>query len=147
MLKTGEILSLRSITESKFVKLLEDESIDFQYESISIKYIGKDALWHSWLADFYLPKYNLIVDTKYGDYYKDPELLNKVDATKKLGYRVLIIDYELYKGNPEPSLILNLIEEGVETIPKGSRIWSYLSESEMPGPLVENKGEEIVHAL
>ena len=56
--------------------------------------------------------------------------------------------YELYKGNPEPSLILNLIEEGVETIPKGSRIWSYLSESEMPGPLVtENKGEEIVHAL
>jgi len=146
-LKTGETLSLRSITESKFVKLLEDRNVDFQYESISIKYTGKDGLWHSWLADFYLPTYNLIVDTKHGDYYKDYELLNKVDATKKLGYRVLVIDYELYKGNPEPSLIMKMLEEGVETIPKGSRIWNYLSESEMPGPLVENKGEEIVHAL
>jgi hypothetical protein len=146
-LKTGETLSLRSITESKFVKVLEDKNIDFQYESLSIRYIGKDGLWHSWLADFYLPAYNLIVDTKHGDYYKDYELLNKVDATKKLGYKVLVIDYELYKGNPEPSLIMKLIEEGVETIPKGSRIWNYLSESEMPGPLLVSKGEEIVHAL
>ena len=137
-LKSGKEVMLRSSTELSFIQLIEGLGITFEYETLRLKYVGVDGKNHIWITDFYLPKYNLIVETKNSDYYKDYNLLKKIKAAQTLGYRVLVVDFQLYHGNPEPSLIQNLIEEGLETIPKGSRIWNYISESEVQSSLIKN---------
>jgi len=145
VLKSGEKVTLRSKTELNFILLLESLNVKFEYEKLRIKYIGDDKALHLWIPDFYLQSYNLLIDTKYGDYYKDYELINKIVAAKNEGYRVLIIDYEIYNGNPEPSLVKKLIEEGVETIPRGSRVLNYLKPEALDSLYI--KDEEIVHTL
>jgi len=147
-LKTGKTIFLRSNTELTCIKILEDLGVEFQYETLKIKYKGIDNETHTWITDFYFPKYNLIIDTKYGDYYKDYSLGLKINTAKSLGYRVLIVDFELYNGNPEPSLIMKIITEGVETIPKGSRVINYVNVLEVPSPIQQKVvvGEEIVHS-
>ena len=56
-------LTLRSFMECRFTKFLLLNNIDFEYEKLSFSYEYEGKI-HQYIPDFYLPKYNLIIEVK-----------------------------------------------------------------------------------
>lgn len=81
---------MRSTWEVKTAKLLVDKHIDFKYEPFTIKYIydNKNKLYY---PDFYLPKYNLILEVKPYSLCNDDKVQAKKNACISQGYNFMFI--------------------------------------------------------
>jgi len=74
----GNTVYFRSSYELKIHNYLTESSIEYEYESIHIKYISTDEKEHTYTPDFYLPKYNTILEAKPQKFVS-----NKVNQIKK----------------------------------------------------------------
>lgn len=90
--KNGDILNLRSKLERYIAYFLDSYDIDYEYEKLQIPYKRKDGSIHQYLPDFYLPKYNLVIEGKYSDEIDNEIVSLKKQATVNAGYRFLFID-------------------------------------------------------
>lgn len=59
----GDIVYLRSSWELKLYNYLITHDIEFEYEAVKIQYQLKD-ISHTYIPDFYLPKYNMLLEVK-----------------------------------------------------------------------------------
>lgn len=50
--------------EAEVAKILNKNKIEFQYEKLAIPYYDKKGILRTHITDFYLPKYNLILEEK-----------------------------------------------------------------------------------
>ena len=91
-----------------YKNLLElfDES-EFKYESLWIKYYDsqKNKFRH-YVPDFYVPKYNLIIEGKYEEYLQDINVLDKMNACKDNYKYLFITEKDLH-----PYVFKSLIQE------------------------------------
>lgn len=103
-LKSGEVLNLDSFLEGRIAKLFEVNDIEFIHEAFTVSYIDpntkKTRLYY---PDFYLPKYNLVVEGKAHTKLDDIVVLAKAEATKQQGYKYMFIT-ELDMDNPKDVL-------------------------------------------
>lgn len=87
---------LRSFLECKYVRLFELNRLKFSYESLKIPYTYKGKQ-HNYLPDFYLPKYNLIIEVKPEEKQKDSLVQIKMKASINQGYQYLFAGYNELK--------------------------------------------------
>lgn len=83
---------LRSKLEWDIAYFLDSNSIDYEYESLQILYTRPDGTQHQYLPDFYLNKYNLVIEGKYSNEVQDEVVQCKKDAVLAKGYKFLFID-------------------------------------------------------
>lgn len=86
----GRSLVLRSFLECRVCKFLELNNYDFEYESVEIDYKREDKV-HKYFPDFYLPKYNLVIEVKPQDRQDDSVVQLKKDAAEREGYNFMFI--------------------------------------------------------
>lgn len=88
--------------EMAFVRELVREGVNYLYEPIRVKY-ELQGWTHTYLPDFYLPDFNLVVELKSKWVFKVQgyDTINaKLEATRASGYNViLILDYEVVYQN------------------------------------------------
>lgn len=83
---------LRSSYQIKVAQFLDDQKIEYQVQKIKLQYKYKEN-YHTYISDFYLPKSNLIIQTKCGYFIKkDKKLNDKIKSVKQNGYKFLLID-------------------------------------------------------
>ena len=83
---------LRSSYELDYAKQLDKQKIDYEVESLRIKYINsKDNKEHCAIPDFYIPEENMIVEIKSNWTLDKQEMKDKFKAYKKLGYNCKLI--------------------------------------------------------
>lgn len=87
-------INYRSQSEADLAKLLDDNHINYEYETLKIPYIFNNEE-HTYTIDFYLPDYNLIVEVKPKEYQDDKVVKIKLESCKNLGYNILIISNPL----------------------------------------------------
>ena len=78
-------------------KILDEKEID--YHPKRIKYIGIDGGEHYYHPDFYIPKWNLIIEIKsHRTMELDPDVFNKEKYTVKSGFEYIrIVDNKFRK--------------------------------------------------
>jgi len=97
----------RSKWELEVAKLLDLNNIVWLYEPFSIPYIDDNQNKHSTIPDFYLPKYNLIIEVKSSrkDFFRRSNIKNKAEGIKRKGFNFYLwMDEEIEmirKGNTE----------------------------------------------
>ena len=110
-LKNGNEFYYRSSYELEAIKFLENKNIDFTLNTFHTSYISsEDNEEHEAFPDFYLPKYNLVIEMKNYKNFKEKDLQERYLFIKNLGYDFIVITckgYYLYDGkkrykkNPE----------------------------------------------
>ena len=94
--------------------LKEDDII---YHPKGIKYIAEDGKDHYYFPDFYVPKFNLIVEVK--SWYilsLDKNINLKIAATKELGYDFIMV---LDKKYEEFQTLVSQLSEQIKNLPEG----------------------------
>lgn len=91
----GNQYLFKSKAEIYVAKYLYDNNIEFTYESLRIVYYRQDNTKHLYIPDFYLPKYNLIIEVK-GKYYMTEYDILKWNQVKKEGYNQYTLFYKEY---------------------------------------------------
>lgn len=88
--RDGMRLKLRSSWEVTVCGYLDLLNIEYQYETLKIPYVyrGKRRRYYT---DFYLRKYNLVIEVKPDCFTKDPMVVAKKEATERSGYRFVFI--------------------------------------------------------
>lgn len=82
--------SMRSTWETKFAKFLFNNDIDFKFEPFTINYYYNDKL-KKYYPDFYIEKYNLVVEVKPSSLTIDNRVQAKRNACINLGYKFMFI--------------------------------------------------------
>ena len=92
-LKTGEEYFYRSGYELWMMQFLEARDIKFTLNKFHISYISsEDNREHNGYPDFYLPDYNVLIETKGEDTYDEQNLTDRYEtAIKKLGIDFIIV--------------------------------------------------------
>lgn len=106
-LSNGQKVYLRSGFELRMYEYLLKSGLDFSYESLSIPYEidGKTKTYH---PDFFIPKFNLVIEVKPETYQKWPIFKAKLDGIKKTKYNFIVIsEDEIY----EEEKVMNLINQ------------------------------------
>ncbi|MEK6933055.1 MAG: hypothetical protein AABW56_04665 [Nanoarchaeota archaeon] len=107
----------RSGWESEVAKFLDLNNIHWLYEPFPIPYIDDEGNAHITIPDFYLPRYNLIIEVKSGrkDFLRKSNIKNKAKGIKRKGFNFnLWMDKEIEmirKGNNE-FLLENIRNKG-----------------------------------
>ena len=88
---------LRSSYELDYAKELDEQQIDYEVESLRIKYWNtQEQEYKCAIPDFYLPKENMIVEIKSSWTLDEQQMKDKMKEYKKLGYNCkLICDHKL----------------------------------------------------
>lgn len=90
--KFGETYWYRSSYELRMMKIFDSSSISYSYESKRIPYVFNNT-GSIYLPDFYLPDFNLIVETK-GEYFQEIDK-DKIEAKRQgainNGYKYIMI--------------------------------------------------------
>ena len=88
----GNEIYLRSSYEEDYAKELDENKINYEYESLHIKYFNtQDNKFRCAIPDFYLPETNTIVEIKSNWTLNIQEMKDKVNEYKKLGYNFKLI--------------------------------------------------------
>lgn len=87
------VINCRSSWEVIVASVLDDHNIDYEYECMVIKY-KLDGNDKSYYPDFYLPKYNMILEVKPKYLTKDPVVQLKKKYSEKMNYEYLFITEE-----------------------------------------------------
>ena len=96
-LKTGKEYFYRSSYELEMIKLLERKNVDFSLNKFHISYkSSKDNKEHDGYPDFYINKYNLIIETKSFKKFDEQNLTDRYKTIKKQGYDFIVITCEGY---------------------------------------------------
>ena len=83
---------LRSSYELDYANQLDEQKINYEVESLRIKYINsKDNKEHCAIPDFYIPDLNLIIEIKSNWTFDNQEMIDKFKAYKNLGYNCKLI--------------------------------------------------------
>ena len=92
----GKEFFLRSSYESDFANELDKYKIEYEVESLKIKYYDSERkIYRLAIPDFYLPKSNTIVEIKSNWTLNIQEMKDKVKSYKNLGYKFkLILDHK-----------------------------------------------------
>lgn len=89
-------ITYKSSWEVILAKFLERKHIKFEYENLIIPYVSNNQ-HHSYIPDFYLPDYNLIIEVK-ADWQIDSEITKiKADAASQ-SYRYLLVASDIING-------------------------------------------------
>ena len=82
----------RSSYELNYAKKLDIENIDYETESLRIKYLDTNKQkYRTAIPDFYIPDKNLIVEIKSRFTFNKQNIINKFTEYVKLGFFVLLI--------------------------------------------------------
>jgi len=104
----GSVIGCRSKLEWDIALFLSQNNIEFEYETLQIKYVSpKDGRVHQYIPDYYLKTYNLIIEGKYSNEKDLPTVISKKDAAEKCGYKFIFVD-EILIGNRDE--LISLIE-------------------------------------
>ena len=88
----GNEIYLRSSYEEDYAKELDENKINYEYESLQIKYFDtQQNKFRCAIPDFYLPDTNTIVEIKSTWTLDIQEMKDKVKAYKDLGYNFKLI--------------------------------------------------------
>lgn len=91
---------LRSSYELDFAKELDENKIDYEVETLNIKYWDSQLLkYRKAIPDFYLPETNTIVEIKSSWTYDKQNMIDKKTAYLKAGY-----NFKLYLNHKETGL-------------------------------------------
>lgn len=94
--KSEETFFYRSSYELELSKFLESKNIKFTLNKFKIKYkSSKDESFHSGFPDFYLPDFNLIVETKNLVNFDEANLNDRYLSLKELGLDFLVIEAKI----------------------------------------------------
>ena len=86
---------LRSSLEFDLAKKLDSLNLSFDTE-VEIEYLNSsDNKLHHGYPDFYLPKYNLFIETKGSCFYDYQNLKDRAEAITKLGNNFLVLTYDV----------------------------------------------------
>ena len=120
----GVSFKFRSKLEVLFARLLIESGFSFEYETLRIPYKDSNNEKHTYIPDFYLREYNLVIEIKdKGNLnnksrpYKN--ITEKEEATKEAGYNYIILWNTDFYANLEPSLpnhFLELVGRKVQSI-------------------------------
>lgn len=88
----------RSSYEEDFCKELDAQKIDYEIETLQIKYFDSQRMKYRYaFPDFYIPSCNLIVEVKSSFTLDKQNMYDKFLAYKKFGYNVdLLLDHVHY---------------------------------------------------
>jgi len=92
-------IHLRSKWELEVAKLLDLNNIFWLYEPFPIPYVDDNKDQHSIIPDFYLPKYNLMIEVKSNrkDFLMNSNIKNKEKGIRKKGFNFYLwMDKEIY---------------------------------------------------
>ena len=76
---------LRSKSEVKYAQNLDKQQIDYEVETKRFMYLADDNKYRTYIADFYIPSRNLIVEIK-GKYFTENNDKLKAQAVRSAGY-------------------------------------------------------------
>jgi hypothetical protein len=114
-MKYGDKVILRSSWEAEVAKLLDNLDLKWEYEPFYVKYFNTEKkLMSNTLPDFYLPKYNLIIEVK-GASIALKKTKDKIRWLKKTGYNVLLIgrkEIKLIRNNEINPILKKIYNEG-----------------------------------
>ena len=86
---------LRSSLEFDLAKRLDSLNLAFDTE-VEIEYLNSsDNRLHHGYPDFYLPKYNLFIETKGSCFYDEQNLKDRAETITKLGKNFLVLTYDV----------------------------------------------------
>lgn len=84
--------SFRSTWEVKFAEWMGSENINYEYESIKVKYEDPDTgQMKTYYPDFYLPDFNLCIEVKPVAYINNSSVVAKKNACISQGYKFKFI--------------------------------------------------------
>lgn len=96
-------LILRSNWEKETARFLDKNKIKWIYESLVIPYFDTERkLKANTIPDFYIPKYNTIIEVKSNAEFKSKKTQDKAKAIKKAGYNFILAgrkEIEIMKEN------------------------------------------------
>jgi hypothetical protein len=97
-LPNGQVLNLRSLLERKVVSKLVMWNVEFEYNSIVIKWIRRDGTSHLYHPDIIVGN-DILIEVKSPDWINDQDVLDKLEYSRKLGYKCFLIPCisDLYK--------------------------------------------------
>lgn len=96
---------LRSSYQKKVAQFLDQQQIEYQVQGLRLSYLY-NGFNHTYLPDFYLPKYNLIIQTK-SDYFinTDEKLNEKIFSVKQNNYKFLLINDEIINNSYKEKIL------------------------------------------
>ena len=102
-------LILRSYWEKEMANHLDDLNIKWMYEPFVISYWNRERkLNANTIPDFYIPKYNLIIEVKGSD-FDSSETRDKIKGIKKAGYNVILIGRKLLEKIHSGKITLDIL--------------------------------------
>lgn len=103
----GKKVWYRSSYELDYARLLDDQKIEYDMESIRIPYKRSfDNTIHIAIPDFYIPLSNELIEVKSSFTYDENDMIDKITEYIKLGYKVkLIYEHEEAVINTNPITI------------------------------------------
>lgn len=96
----------RGKNEVRIAKILDNNDIKFQYETLVIPYFDKKGILRTHITDFYIPSYNLIIEEKAEKRYIGINEKLKQKSAINLGYNYIFIIAPKLNDNE----ILNIIK-------------------------------------
>lgn len=83
---------LRSSYELDYAKELDIQKVDYEVESLKIKYLNsKDNKYHCAIPDFYIPATNTIIEVKSNYTLDKQEMKDKFKAYRQNGYNCILL--------------------------------------------------------
>jgi len=91
---SGKLIKFRSVPEIWIAEFLEQNDLNWEYETLQIDYLDKNKQKHIYIPDFYITNYNLVLEFK-GKHFLDKEIEEcKKYYTKKIGYNYFLLMYQ-----------------------------------------------------
>lgn len=109
----GDGLRFRSSYEYRLARMLIDSGVSYQYEPFYIDYIFKGSA-RRYFPDFYIDKYNLVIEVKPKKFISEEVNLAKKDSVIAKGYNFMFVteqELELAEGS---STIERVILEAIQ---------------------------------
>ena len=109
----GNGFRFRSSYEYRLAKMLKEAGVDYQYEPFHVDY-NFDGLERRYFPDFYIEKYNLVIEVKPRKFTSEKVNLAKRDSVMSKGYKFMFItedELELAEGS---STIERVILEAIQ---------------------------------
>ncbi|HLC58664.1 MAG TPA: hypothetical protein VJI68_02290 [Candidatus Nanoarchaeia archaeon] len=112
--KVNGKIYLRSKWELDVAKFLDKNNISWLYEPFPVPYLDNNKEKHVTIPDFYLPKYNLIIEVKglRKDFISSYTINNKIEGIKKAGFKFYLWmekEIQMIRKN-NTNLLLNSIK-------------------------------------
>lgn len=95
---SGDKLTLKSSFEVSCAEILESENVNYEYESLRVCY-DVNGENHTYIPDFYIPQYNLIIEVKPAYLVDDIYNQAKMIACKLNNYNFIFVTENELKNN------------------------------------------------